>query len=684
MGTLILAITHLLFFQFLDGREVDGPRNVASQSIVVTVSNGLAIAFGITLRTSLAIAFCQHLWRLLRQSAMKVSLIEDLFTMRSNPFLLLKLTVLKATPSLVLLVILMLASQVATAFPPGAINVVSTQRSSIELVPITSFNASFMGNGSGVAAQANSFVNIDPSPENGGYIPSFEGFTVTSSNILSRLARQVLSSGESLPMASPCGVNCTYHQVFEGPFMECSTTSTNVTWRGLAITNDDPLLAYSGKWTSGTEIVGGNPLHKKLYNGTYSLATFNSTTHEPISVVAFFETDKYEGEAVVQQDNTTCTPGRALYTVNNTYENNVLRTTYTTQPLERLVNLNIPTHEHVVLVPGINMPLSAYLGIEPANWTSSALAIYRDTNHMAIHGALLSWLNGNYTGLLPTNDTHGTHLRDVARVSEEEHLYWIETIDNIEGGITYALGESTAGQIMSASRLNKNFDQLYSNGGTSGPLFKITQDVFNDYLFKITTSAMQAYGRWNTTTNATVFENINVYTFSQPLNLVLPYFITLFVSIPFIILGSYALILNGVSATDGGFVQILATTTGSAALDDAAAGGCLGGDENVAQRLKDLKIRYGELVGRRPGNVKLAGFGIDNEVIPLTKGEKYGIARYRHCVGVDSGKPYFNGPISSEFAQQYLSEATKKPSKSHFVSFMARSQFEAGRGFVKS
>jgi hypothetical protein len=67
---------------------------------------------------------------------------------------------------------------------------------------------------------------------------------------------------------------------------------------------------------------------------------------------------------------------------------------------------------------------------------------------------------------------------------------------------------------------------------------------------------------------------------------------------------------------DGGFMQIITTSTGSAILDTAAAGGCLGGNESAPQELKDLKIRFGEFIGRKdPGRIKPAGFGADSEVV---------------------------------------------------------------------
>lgn len=145
----------------------------------------------------------------------------------------------------------------------------------------------------------------------------------------------------------------------------------------------------------------------------------------------------------------------------------------------------------------------------------------------------------------------------------------------------------------------------------------------------MTTSISTAYGRWNTSTNATVLTVVNVYSFSRPLNLLIPYFLTLFLSLPFIILGGIALINNGVSALDGSFIQIITTSTGSSILDKAAAGGCLGGNESVPEELKDLKIRFGEFIGRDgPAGIKRAGFGVEGEVKVLKKGANYGIARW--------------------------------------------------------
>lgn len=75
---------------------------------------------------------------------MKVSTIELLYSIRTNFFMLFMPVVLKATPLLSLLAIVMWASQVVTSFPPGSITVTTAQMETYEQVVVPSFNASFV------------------------------------------------------------------------------------------------------------------------------------------------------------------------------------------------------------------------------------------------------------------------------------------------------------------------------------------------------------------------------------------------------------------------------------------------------------------------------------------------------------------------------------------------------------
>ena len=144
-------------------------------------------------------------------------------------------------------------------------------------------------------------------------------------------------------------------------------------------------------------------------------------------------------------------------------------------------------------------------------------------------------------------------------------------------------------------------------------------------------SAAFQIGFWKTRVPVNITNTHQVYSFASPKTLLTPYVVCLLISIPFLWLGWKSLRLNGVSAMEGGFLQILMTTTGSKTLQRAAADGCLGGDENVPEDLKGMKIRFGELVWDRidgdidKGPVKRAGFGTDEEVRPLRRGVAYGL-----------------------------------------------------------
>jgi hypothetical protein len=123
---------------------------------------------------------------------------------------------------------------------------------------------------------------------------------------------------------------------------------------------------------------------------------------------------------------------------------------------------------------------------------------------------------------------------------------------------------------------------------------------------------------WNATVNATISTNRNVYSFSRPLNLILPYALSLLASLPFLVIGYLSLQHNGVAALSDSFLQLLVTMTRSEKLDRVAQPCSLGGDEQTTQELKHTRIMFGELAG---GDqiVRRIGFGLEEEIIPLEK-----------------------------------------------------------------
>jgi hypothetical protein len=161
----------------------------------------------------------------------------------------------------------------------------------------------------------------------------------------------------------------------------------------------------------------------------------------------------------------------------------------------------------------------------------------------------------------------------------------------------------------------------------------VSQRIFNDALFNIIMSAALQLGFWNTTVPVNITNIQEVYSFVSPPDAhnPVPDMSPLIEPLPWSG-AEFTLRLNGVFRNRRRLPPDPDDhTTGSKTLENVAAAGCLGGDENVPENLKRMRIRFGELVwnsrvdedGDR-GAVKRAGFGTDDEVLPLRSGIAYG------------------------------------------------------------
>jgi hypothetical protein len=109
----------------MDGKPASG-ENAISQTYVSAASQLLARLFGATLCASLAVAFTQHMWHVLRTNSVKVSTIELLFRIHDNIFLMAHPSPMTTTPLLFLLALIGWLAPIALIYPPGALIVVPT------------------------------------------------------------------------------------------------------------------------------------------------------------------------------------------------------------------------------------------------------------------------------------------------------------------------------------------------------------------------------------------------------------------------------------------------------------------------------------------------------------------------------------------------------------------------------
>ncbi len=234
-------------------------------------------------------------------------------------------------------------------------------------------------------------------------------------------------------MDSPCGANCSYVVEFEGPYMECTNSS-----QATVVANSDELAIYTGQWLSPSSA----HLVQSLYNGTYTLAHLNTSTLTPLSVNVTKASNATTPTTFVkaQQDNMICSPGRAKYTLNHTYVNNVHFRNVTMEPVDKLINLALLTHNSIVQVPGFCLNGTLAYGTQPANWSTNALNFYRDNNHMAIVDAMMSWLVGSFNASLQTSDSFNP-LSPLANSSFD--LAWEESFTTDVSGVSVSNGRKS-------------------------------------------------------------------------------------------------------------------------------------------------------------------------------------------------------------------------------------------------
>jgi hypothetical protein len=143
------------------------------------------------------------------------------------------------------------------------------------------------------------------------------------------------------------------------------------------------------------------------------------------------------------------------------------------------------------------------------------------------------------------------------------------------------------------------FERRLPQDQFASPVSKFDPKIATDLLINTTISALTLNDRFDIV-NGTESRNFNVYRFEHKLAFFLPYYLVLGLAIPIIALGLVALYVqnHGVSAINGGFLQVLMTTTGRTEIEAVITkgSGTLGGYENVSKELRDMEVRFGEFI----------------------------------------------------------------------------------------
>ncbi|KAM5527875.1 hypothetical protein FOXYSP1_19749 [Fusarium oxysporum f. sp. phaseoli] len=204
---LVSAAGHYFFFRYLNEREAD----ISSQSWVSNISIAFVRVFSISLGSTLGIAYTQLLWRRLRGTPLKVSTIDSLFQISSNPLKLLDTSGITKAPILWLTAAFLPCVPIATIFPPGALIIYQPAITANSSMSVPWYDFDYRGNDSSYQSLAAHAL----------FTLGSDGELRYAKPYLSRVAKRSIMSGSFLPSPSPCGANCSYTVTFLGPSFSC-------------------------------------------------------------------------------------------------------------------------------------------------------------------------------------------------------------------------------------------------------------------------------------------------------------------------------------------------------------------------------------------------------------------------------------------------------------------------------
>ncbi|KAF2464849.1 uncharacterized protein BDR25DRAFT_346417 [Lindgomyces ingoldianus] len=571
------ALGHLFFFCHLDGRRVDVDTNIP-QSFVAPISFAFALLFQTALRGCLHLSYSQHLWLIVRSSAHSVQDIDRLHRLRDNLFALLSFRDLSTSPLLFLLASLYWLTPIPVIFPSGAVVVTGRTFNEPASLSVPTFNSTFLGNGSNADVIRHSLVPNIPLTED------TLNRDIRAQNKLLNSATISLISDDIFSAPSTCGSNCTYKIEFDGPFAQCDKTVFNSTEDGNELLSklfiqrgdaDEPdLVFYNGMWFGSANGWAANKS---------TIFRFDTVSPFAYSVNSSNGTEFWQFE-VTRQDfkYTRDTPEYGI----------------STKFVDCVEDFWHPVNTSDV---DLNAPFVA----SPEN-----LDDLRAENLIVLIDSLVTPLTGSVICILDPPSGPTITLRNVTTPTGENLETAQARVQNC--GVEF----NSTNNLIQQTQFNTNREKQNSTVSD----IQISEDMLNNALVNITLSAMNRLNQYST--RADVMQQVfqNVFDFENKLRLILPYFLTFGVALPFMVVGLVSLSKNGGPAPDEGFLGTIVGTAGSGKLGGAAERVFygFGAREGVAERrLKDLRIQYGGLDG---GNGRLRpAYGAEDEVQPLMR-----------------------------------------------------------------
>jgi hypothetical protein len=409
---------------------------------------------------------------------------------------------------------------------------------------------------------------------------------------LRSLASLVLLSGKISDFPSPGSANSSYTTIIPSPQVSCGEPYIDYGYKDVIVSEDIPFYHFGARWAGVLMLAVAEkmqavrvPDQKGLHGETYWKVSINATRW-------------------------SCQPTLAQLVLNISYIEGTRHITYVTKNVQKFEpQLRFQFESNQTRVNSSELD----------RWTAEVKEGARISNMWAVLDAALGAFQFECSGNAFVDPTKDGDIQFFEGCFEKGQLQAL--IFRLIGILTIVV-ELPFTDIFFSDQQRRNDTYIDGRAKISPKEINVTEAAINEYLIKMAISALSLdVGKAPVPVNITTYQA--TYEFSNPLNLILPYSLSLLFCIVFVVIGIWSWTHNGASAADGGFLQVMTATTGRTRMEDLVVAQHIDKD-NLPEELLDLEIRYGELLDADGVGTGVAGFGTVEETKLLRKGWRSG------------------------------------------------------------
>ncbi|KAJ9300723.1 hypothetical protein DTO271G3_1887 [Paecilomyces variotii] len=214
---IIMTLVHHFFYQRLDGERVPDvdykvlnvPYTISDQQINISAGTVWAYLVKLLLGLAATTAYQQLLWKAIKSRTTKVAVIDDIFSVAENVFSLLRWSLWRNYPPIMLLGLIGWLLPVASVITPATLSVQPTLLSTSSLMRVPGVN----------------FTNMNFSQVIWGGEGPIQ--YLSSQDSVRRVAELAAAEGEILPIPAP-NVNSSWQVNFHGPALSCNPVNDSL------------------------------------------------------------------------------------------------------------------------------------------------------------------------------------------------------------------------------------------------------------------------------------------------------------------------------------------------------------------------------------------------------------------------------------------------------------------------